>query len=282
MSKEITKKENKEIKVNNEEIITSLVLNGDLSKLTPMQKVEYYNKVCESLGLNPLTKPFDIIKIQGKEVLYAKKDCSEQLRKINGISVIEQDDKILNDVFIVNVKLQDKTGRLDTGKGAVSIIGLKGDALANAMMKAETKAKRRGTLSISGLGITDETELETIPELNGNKIFSNLKKSAHEINEQAKKDLNIQIINNDDSDPDFEKMNAVFDGKTPAPVNWDEHSAKIEVRKKAADLKSKMSKTDVDYFMKLFACKDKYTQDNYLWDLEYLKKIENGETNIGN
>jgi len=40
---------------------------------------------------------------------------------------------------------------------------LKGDALASALMKAETKAKRRVTLSIAGLGWLDETELATIP-----------------------------------------------------------------------------------------------------------------------
>jgi hypothetical protein len=32
-------------------------------------------------------------------------------------------------------------------------------------MKAETKAKRRVTLSIVGLGMLDESELETIPQL---------------------------------------------------------------------------------------------------------------------
>jgi hypothetical protein len=42
---------------------------------------------------------------------------------------------------------------------------LKGDALANALMKAETKAKRRVTLSIAGLGWLDETELETVKGL---------------------------------------------------------------------------------------------------------------------
>ena len=31
-------------------------------------------------------------------------------------------------------------------------------------MKAETKAKRRATLSICGLGMLDETEIETIPD----------------------------------------------------------------------------------------------------------------------
>lgn len=41
---------------------------------------------------------------------------------------------------------------------------LRGDAKANALMKAETKAKRRVTLSIAGLGWVDETEIDTIPD----------------------------------------------------------------------------------------------------------------------
>lgn len=262
MSKEITKKENNEIKVNNEEIISSIVLNGDLSKLTPIQKVEYYNNVCQSLGLNPLTKPFDIIKIQGKEVLYAKRDCTEQLRKINGISVVDQDEKILQDIYIVNVKVQDKTGRIDTGKGAVSIISLKGDTLANAMMKAETKAKRRATLSISGMGITDETELEAIPEFIEKKVFSNIKKSEPELTDIA------------DDTPGFEDIEIIGEkGSTP----WDEQTASVEIRRLATKLKPKMSPADIDYFTKLFNSKDKYTQDQYLFDLDYLSKIEAGK-----
>ncbi|MDU5950540.1 MAG: hypothetical protein E6Z15_26195, partial [Paenibacillus macerans] len=39
---------------------------------------------------------------------------------------------------------------------------LTADELANAIMKAETKAKRRVTLSLSGLGMMDESEIETI------------------------------------------------------------------------------------------------------------------------
>ena len=46
----------------------------------------------------------------------------------------------------------------------MNIAKLTGDALANALMKAETKAKRRATLSLCGLGFLDETEIETIPE----------------------------------------------------------------------------------------------------------------------
>jgi len=38
-----------------------------------------------------------------------------------------------------------------------------GGKVGNALMKAVTKAKRRVTLSICGLGILDETEVESIP-----------------------------------------------------------------------------------------------------------------------
>jgi len=45
----------------------------------------------------------------------------------------------------------------------VPIQGLKGLDLANAFLKCETKAKRRVTLSICGLNMLDETEVDDIP-----------------------------------------------------------------------------------------------------------------------
>lgn len=144
-------------------VIERVVMQGDLSKLNPEQRVVYYRKVCESAGLNPFTRPFDYIVLNGKLSLYAKKDCTEQLRKLNGISIESLEDKMVDDIYIVTARAKDKTGRVDQAKGAVTIGNLKGDAKANAIMKAETKAKRRVTLSISGLGWVDETEIETIP-----------------------------------------------------------------------------------------------------------------------
>jgi hypothetical protein len=53
--------------------------------------------------------------------------------------------------------------------------------LANALMKAETKAKRRATLSICGLGMLDETEVEdiqgaqqTLPKKDAKPIYTKL------------------------------------------------------------------------------------------------------------
>jgi hypothetical protein len=147
---------------NNKEIIQKLVLDGDLSKMSGEQKTLYYNRFCESLGLNPLTQPFQLITFQGKQRLYATKDCTDQLRKIHSVSIIDLTPTELKGVYVVTAKAQDKDGKTDVATGAVTIEGLKGDALANAIMKAETKAKRRVTLSICGLGMLDESETDTM------------------------------------------------------------------------------------------------------------------------
>lgn len=136
---------------------------GDLSKLTTEERMSYYKNVCESVGLNPLTRPFDYLVLNGKTVLYAKRDCTDQLRKIHSVSVQIVSRETIEGILVVTAKAMDKTGRVDESTGAVSIAGLRGDPLANAFMKAETKAKRRVTLSLCGLGMLDETEIETIP-----------------------------------------------------------------------------------------------------------------------
>lgn len=143
--------------------IEQVLIKGDLKALTPDQRNTYYVRLCEATGLNPLTQPFEYLTLNGKLVLYAKKACTDQLRALHDISVVDMDDEERRDVCIVTVKVQNGKGRTDMGKGAVSVGGLKGDALANAIMKAETKAKRRATLSICGLGLLDETEVESIP-----------------------------------------------------------------------------------------------------------------------
>lgn len=145
------------------DVIANLVLNGDLSKMNDQQKVQYYMLYCERLGLNPLSQPFKILNLDGKLMMYATKDCAEQLRKMNIVSVVEMEGHLDPDeTYVVTIKLKDKDGKTDISTGVVFIGGLKGNAIANAKMKAETKAKRRGTLSISGLSLPDESEIETI------------------------------------------------------------------------------------------------------------------------
>lgn len=152
-------------------IMESVMLGGDLSKLTPSQRVSYYRSVCESIGVNYLTKPFDYIWLNKKDgdkwikvlTLYAKKDCTDQLRKINSVSIIDVNIVETEKQFIVKVKGQDKEGRQDVEIGVVNKGDMRGDS-ANEKMKAVTKAKRRLTLSLCGLGWLDETEVQTIPD----------------------------------------------------------------------------------------------------------------------
>jgi hypothetical protein len=147
----------------NGSIMESVLIQGDLANLSPAQRADYYQRVCESLGLNPLTKPFEYITLNGKLTLYARKDCTDQLRTIQGVSITRLEREHLDDLYVVTANATNKAGRSDTSIGAVNVKGLNGESLANALMKAETKAKRRVTLSLCGLGWTDESEVDSIP-----------------------------------------------------------------------------------------------------------------------
>lgn len=144
------------------EIISSLVINGDLSKLDVNQKVVYYKLFCERLGLDPLTQPFKILKLNGREVLYCDRSGAQQLNKKHNVSHEIKSRENTGELYIVTCRAS-IAERFTDSIGAVTINNLKGDALANAMMKGETKAKRRATLDLLGLGLLDETETNTIP-----------------------------------------------------------------------------------------------------------------------
>jgi len=142
-------------------VIAQVILHGDLKQLTPVQKVSYFNAVCKSVGLNPLTKPFAYLTLSGKEILYATRDATDQLRKVNGVSVTITAREVVEDTYVVTARAT-LGDRHDESIGAVPIGGLRGEPRANAMMKAETKAKRRVTLAICGLGMLDETEVSSL------------------------------------------------------------------------------------------------------------------------
>ena len=144
-------------------VLEQVVIVGDLAKLTAEERVDYYKKVCTSVGLNYLTRPFDYITLNGKLTLYAKRDAADQLRKMHGVSVKIISKEEVDGLLMVHVAAQDRTGRTDEDYGAVTIAGLRGEARANAIAKAVTKAKRRVTLSICGLGWLTDAEIDSIP-----------------------------------------------------------------------------------------------------------------------
>jgi len=144
-------------------VLERVLVSGDLAGLNESQRIEYYKAVCESLGLNPLTRPFEYLRLNGRLVLYATRAAADQLRSIHGISILDAQIERQDDLITVTVRGRTRDGREDVEVGVVSVAGLRGDAQANAFMKALTKAKRRLTLSLAGLGWLDESETETIP-----------------------------------------------------------------------------------------------------------------------
>jgi len=145
------------------DVIAKVLLGGDLAQLSPQQKISYYRSVCDSLGLNPLTQPFEYLRLSGREVLYAKRNCTDQLRHRHSISVQITSREEVSGCYIVTARASFPDGRHDESIGAVPFENLKGEARANAVMKCETKAKRRVTLSLVGLSTLDESEVDSIP-----------------------------------------------------------------------------------------------------------------------
>ena len=145
------------------ELLEKVVIEGDLEKLSAAERMEYYGKVCDSLGLNPLTRPFDYIKLSGKLTLYAKKDATEQLAKMHHVSIKLQPGRSIEGVYLVQATASTEYRSVDA-TGAVPIENLKGEAKANALMKAETKACRRAVLRLVGLGWLDETEVSSVSD----------------------------------------------------------------------------------------------------------------------
>jgi hypothetical protein len=144
--------------------IDAALFRNDLSKLSDEERVVHVHNVCRSLGLNPLTQPLQYITLSGRLTLYAKRDAADQLRKLHGINIEIAERTVHDGLLTVHVRATDKTGRTDEDFGVVPIAGLRGEAAANAFLKAVTKAKRRVTLSIAGLGFLDETEVEDIAD----------------------------------------------------------------------------------------------------------------------
>lgn len=162
-------------------VLEKVIMSGDLSELTPPERLLYYKAVCDSVGLNPFTKPFDYMELSGEGgnkvlKLYPNKTCAEQLRERDGIEITDKRSEVIEGIYLVHVKGKNKEGRTDEATGAVPLVEEDGEwktassgkrylqkngqlkplpplEKANAMMKAETKAKRRMTLSLAGLGL---------------------------------------------------------------------------------------------------------------------------------
>ena len=139
---------------------------GDVGRLTPRERWIYCQERCRVLGIEPASKPFDYLSLRGKTVLYINRTGADLLGKLHRVSIAITDQRVMDGVFVVTTRATRIDGSYVDDIGVVSLMDggkkLFGEALANALMKAVTKGKRRALLSATGAGLLAPEEAEDL------------------------------------------------------------------------------------------------------------------------
>lgn len=143
-----------------EAAIEKVILKGDLNGLTAIERVQFNFALCRSLGLNPLTHPIDYLEAEGKLTVYVNSVGIAQLRAKYKISTSIMRSQKDEEFVYTTARATDRSGRFEESTAIVPLTDNYGKALmgknkANAIMKAETKAKRRSTLALCGIPWAD-------------------------------------------------------------------------------------------------------------------------------
>lgn len=139
----------------------------NLGVLTVAQRNSFLWHYAEAIGVDPRTKPFDLIPgMNGRLIIYANRACSDQLRQKHKLNVevvyagcLRIGDEDRKDVYMIRVRISNPEGRSEEHFGCVGVAGMSSDEMGNAIMKCSTKAVRRGTIAFCGLGMLDESEV---------------------------------------------------------------------------------------------------------------------------
>src|ERR1700729_2417619 len=89
-----------------DEALSKLILSGDIGSFSEAEKVMYYKYMCDRVGLDWTTKPFDYLTLGGKKVLYLSKGGAEQLNKVHNISMSIADTKKIDDMYVVTARAE--------------------------------------------------------------------------------------------------------------------------------------------------------------------------------
>lgn len=146
-----------------QEVLNKLMIEGDLSKFSESQLLEYYAAMCARYGLDPISRPFDVVVLKGRKVMYANKTCAAQVTVTNQLTVAIIDKAKHGDVFTVTARATRPDGGYVDDMGAVAWPTSPMEQ-ADAILKAATKAKRRAVFAAVGLGMLSQEEVQDIPD----------------------------------------------------------------------------------------------------------------------
>ncbi len=76
-----------------EKTIDEIVMSGNLDELTSTQKLIHYNNVCDAMDIDPRPHPLEYMHVDDPNggrrlILYALKNCTDQLRSKRKIKII--------------------------------------------------------------------------------------------------------------------------------------------------------------------------------------------------
>ena len=156
------------------ELFDKFILSGDVSGYSEAEKVGVLLTLCDKYDFDPIQRPFDVIRLpDGRAIIYANKTAAAIVSVRECVSLKIVDRTFVGDSYVVTVTATNNKGRSVDDDGVVALAGtrkdgtsyrLTGDMLTNKMMHATTKAKRRATLSIGGLGFLSDAEAESMVE----------------------------------------------------------------------------------------------------------------------
>ncbi len=157
----------------------------NLASLSPAQQVEAIRAICAAINVPAALSPIMLLPTDDRLVPYVTAAGTNNVRDRRGISIVIGDRRELDGIYFVTARATTPDGRTDESTGAVPLVKQDGEwkttdsgkkyfspngkflplapaDRANAIMKAETKAKRRVTLSIAGIGFMDESEIDQV------------------------------------------------------------------------------------------------------------------------
>ena len=146
-----------------EQLLSEVQASGnDTTRLPTQDKAALLRGLSKALGLNPLSGGVMLLRTGGKETLYVTKVGTDQIaarEKLSRETVCGPEVRAIEGKKVVFCQVR---ARHPDGRSEMSTATLPLADPVNDLMKCETKAKRRATLSVCGLGLLAEDEIETI------------------------------------------------------------------------------------------------------------------------
>lgn len=151
------------------ETLSKIILKGDWKDLTPAQRVEGYIALCRALGLNPLTKPFDLLEMRDRTTLYLNSAGGAQLGAIHKASYTitrVETERLADTAMLVRayVKVRLPDGRENEDVGIKACNPKDVNDYIRAYKSAITNARLRAIKGLIGLNVPVEGDEEEIPE----------------------------------------------------------------------------------------------------------------------